>query len=414
MMHTPKQKRVFERYWHMNPDILHVDFSHDLLGVVVIPVLNDYDIFRTIDSLSSCIFSKGTIGVVIVVNHSEKAASELKRANILLAQQIRDYILPRQNERMEFHIIEAFDLPAKTAGVGLARKLGMDAAAHWLCTHDSGGMPIFSLDADTCVAVNYIDVVCQYFANYPVAGVSITYEHRLAECEKDHFLSMVKYELYLRYYQIALSYCGHPHAYPCLGSAFVVRAEDYVAEGGMNKKQAGEDFYFIQKLISTGRYAWLKNTRVYPSPRISVRTPFGTGRSVLEITEMGAYPVYSWRSFEELKFFLGDIITLYKCDMHRCKKYIDRQFPSVRQYMSEMNMADIIMEVNANCASGSQFVNRFFDRFNAFRVLRYMNEMHDRFYIRQEISEAADDMFLALGYPVQDTDIDRLEFLRNL
>ena len=65
--------------------------------------------------------------------------------------------------------------------------------------------------------------------------------------------AIMKYELYLRYYRLALEYTGHPHAYHCIGSAFAVRTLDYVAQGGMNKRQAGEDFYFLQKLIATGR-----------------------------------------------------------------------------------------------------------------------------------------------------------------
>ena len=123
--------------------------------------------------------------------------------------------------------------------------------------------------------------------------------------------AMVKYELYLRYYQEALAYIGHPHAFHCIGSAFAVRASDYVAQGGMNKRQAGEDFYFLQKLISTGRYACLNATRVYPSARFSTRTPFGTGQAVRQIVEDGGYfPVYHWGAFRDLKYFFQGIANL--------------------------------------------------------------------------------------------------------
>ena len=69
------------------------------------------------------------------------------------------------------------------------------------------------------------------FRKHKVAGVSIAYEHRL-EGEKEKREAMVKYELYLRYYQQALKYAGHPYAYTCIGSAFAVRACDYVAQEG--------------------------------------------------------------------------------------------------------------------------------------------------------------------------------------
>ncbi len=36
---------------------------------------------------------------------------------------------------------------------------------------------------------------------------------------------------------------------PYVGSALAVKALQYVKAGGMNRKQAGEDFYFVQKLV---------------------------------------------------------------------------------------------------------------------------------------------------------------------
>lgn len=127
--------------------------------------------------------------------------------------------------------------------------------------------------------------------------------------------AIMKYELYLRYYRLALEYTGHPHAYHCIGSAFAVRTLDYVAQGGMNKRQAGEDFYFLQKLIATGRYATLQSTQVYPSPRFSGRTPFGTGQAVRQIVqESGHFRVYHPQAFRDLKCFFQGISTLYKVD----------------------------------------------------------------------------------------------------
>ena len=100
-----------------------------------------------------------------------------------------------------------------------------------------------------------------------MAGVSIAYAHRLEEADMTVQAreAIMKYELYLRYYRLALEYTGHPHAYHCIGSAFAVRTLDYVAQGGMNKRQAGEDFYFLQKLISAKTaipFIWDKKSRI--------------------------------------------------------------------------------------------------------------------------------------------------------
>ena len=53
--------------------------------------------------------------------------------------------------------MEAFDLPAKFAGVGLARKIAMDAAVFYLYRSGKERAPLISLDADTLVAPNYLD-----------------------------------------------------------------------------------------------------------------------------------------------------------------------------------------------------------------------------------------------------------------
>jgi hypothetical protein len=48
----------------------------------------------------------------------------------------------------------------------------------------------------------------------------------------------------------------------------------------MNRRTAGEDFYFLQQLAKTSGVARLTGTTVFPSSRPSGRVPFGTGRAV--------------------------------------------------------------------------------------------------------------------------------------
>ena len=43
-------------------------------------------------------------------------------------------------------------------------------------------------------------------------------------------------------------FVGYPDSIYTIGSAFAVRAEAYMKQGGMNRRQAGEDFYFLYKL----------------------------------------------------------------------------------------------------------------------------------------------------------------------
>ena len=111
-------------------------------------------------------------------------------------------------------------------------------------------------------------------------AASIYFEHDLNDTvgiEKEHIIA---YELHLRYLIHAQRFCGHPFAYHTVGSSMAVRRQAYMQQGGMNTRQAGEDFYFLQKFIETGKLFEIKSTVVYPQARISLRVPFGTGKAM--------------------------------------------------------------------------------------------------------------------------------------
>ena len=409
--------KIFKRYFERNPICCSVDFSNQPKAIVIIPVLDDKDIFETIDSLKACSCQEGRVGVIVVVNHGEDASPLVKQANEELAKELKVRYCEGQMEieNVNVKVIEAFDISPKWAGVGMARKLAMDAAAFFFYKQNMPECPILSLDADTLVEENYLDVVIRYFRENAVAGVSIAYAHRYESCPEEMADAIIKYELYLRYYQLALAYVGHPHAYHCIGSAFAVRAVDYVAQGGMNKRQAGEDFYFLQKLIATGRYATLDSTCVYPSARFSTRTPFGTGQTVRQIVEeCGVYRVYHFAAFRDLKCFFEGLSTLYQASQKVCESYFAAQTDELQAFLADINGLDLVRDANANSASQLQFVKRFFIHFNAFRVLKYLNFVHERSYQKVDIKVAVQDLFKALELPDQKDNQACLACLRHV
>lgn len=392
-------------------------FPEDLAIIVIIPVFDDQDIFCTLESLSASRLSEGGVGVLVVVNHSEVCENEVKTRNCLLAKELKTWVRNKNVPGIWFEIVEAFELPSKSAGVGLARKIAMDRAACYFHQIGYPERPIASLDADTLVDADYLDEIIRFFHKNPVAGISIAYAHRLYDGECTEFVrdAIVKYELYLRYYQQALLYAGHPYAFTCIGSAFAVRASDYVEQGGMNKRQAGEDFYFLQKLISTGRFSHLSSIRVYPSARLSTRTPFGTGQAVRQIMEgQGEYLTYHFEAFRGLRTFFGGIVGLYKSDSAELENYIRLQTPALQSFLLQVDAVGMIVEINANCASEKQFVKRFFDKFNAFRVLKYLNYAHSDFYLKTDILQAVHSLLMELGLSPSADPIENLELMRRL
>ena len=68
-----------------------------------------------------------------------------------------------------------------------------------------------------------------------------------------------------------------------------------------------------------------------------------------------------------------------------------------------MNGIAVLAEINANCASVEQFMKRFFDNFNAFRVLKYLNFVHESCYSKIDILSAANKLLAELNLPVAES-----------
>ena len=139
------------------------------------------------------------------------------------------------------------------------------------------------------------------------SACSIYFEHPLSgnNYPEAIYKYITLYELHLRYYFQGLAYSGFPYVFHTVGSAIAVKALPYVKAGGMNRRQAGEDFYFIQKLVPAGGYFNLNSTTVYPSPRASSRVPFGTGASIgkLDAGNSSTLLTYNMLAFKELRVF---------------------------------------------------------------------------------------------------------------
>ena len=95
------------------------------------------------------------------------------------------------------------------------------------------------------------------------------------------------------------------------------------------------------------------------------------------------------------------------------QNYFEVQAPGIQQFLMEISGIELIGEANANSASSMQFLRRFFDHFNAFRVLKYLNYVHDSFYQKIEITEAVKALFEELRYPYTGLLDQELDFLRG-
>lgn len=382
---------------YINRNIVYPPFIEEApastLGmVVVIPCYDEPEIRTTLESLKSCQPPNCQLEVLVVINHSELSSPEVVAQNAQTAQQLHDWKEENRPCFFQLHVIQAPPFRKKHAGAGLARKTGMDEAIRRFTAIDFPDGVIVSLDADTNVDQNYFCELEQHFQSFPKqVGATIRFKHRTEELDDErHRQGMGLYEDYLHYYKQAMAYTGFPHAIYTIGSAFAVRALPYVKQGGMNRKQAGEDFYFLHKLTQVGEIGEITTTCVYPSARISHRVPFGTGpvlKKWLE-GEEALRETYNFQAFDDLKQLFDLLEELYQSSSEDCPGLLAKLPGAVRSFLQADNFEAILMEIKENSARFDSFQKRFFLNFNAFKILKYLNFVHPAFFEMQELGEA--------------------------
>ena len=196
-------------------------------------------------------------------------------------------------------------MPAKTGGVGFARKIGMDLGLELFNYNSTQKKILISLDADCLVSENYLQTIVEDFNNKKLHAAVVNFEHILPT-DKNQKAAIINYEIFLRYYILGLNYAESHYTHLSVGSTIVCDAESYVKVGGMNKRKAGEDFYFLEKLAKIDKIQKVADATVFPSARISNRVPFGTGPRIKRFltTATDEYLLYSPKSFEILREWL--------------------------------------------------------------------------------------------------------------
>ena len=342
--------------------------------IVVIPCFNEPDILSSLESIYKCNRDGICLEIIVVINFGEQCSSDVKEYNRVSFQNIEAWAVAHKESGFSCYAMLAPDLPLKFAGVGLARKIGMDEAVSRFNTLGKENGIICGFDADAKVESNYLKVISKHFAIYPkTPGASIYFEHPTEEIEDSRMRSgIIQYETHLRYLVQAIRFTGFPNSYHTVGSSFAVRAGAYVKQGGMNRFKAGEDFYFLNKIISLGSYSEINDTTVFPQARISNRVPFGTGASMTKWmeTDQTDFLTYQYASFLPLKNLFENISLIYN------QKSIPEAMltdTALRQFLHENEVEKVIAQIYDNSGTFQSFQKRFFNWFDAFKIVKYLN-----------------------------------------
>jgi len=357
--------------------------------IVIIPCFKEPDILQTLESLNQCDLPNFNVEVIVLINHSEVEAEDIKRINQNTKEEVKSWIVENQNQYVKYYVVGPVELRKKWAGAGLARKKGMDEAVRRFNSLEKPDGILVSLDADTLVKKNYLTEIENHFRdNQKHVGATILFEHQKEGLPKKQLQGIIFYEKFLEYYKNALEFTGYPFSLFTVGSAFAVTAEAYVKRGGMNRRQAGEDFYFLQNLVQLGVVGEIKTTKVYPSARLSDRVPFGTG-PILKRWMKGEEDLtltYNLDAFSDLKQLFEIKEEFFKTDERRFGNILRRLPEPVQQFLNEDKFWYELADLNKNCASLRSFQNRFFQKFNAFKILKFLNFAHEHFYQKVDLN----------------------------
>ncbi|WMN11074.1 glycosyltransferase [Marivirga salinae] len=391
----------FERYAY--PDrFIDEPIKRGTFVNVVIPVYKEENLIPTLTSLVACKETNYPVEIILVVNHPENVEQEVKNQSQKTVEEIEGFVNQNPSE-LTFHIIKAFDLPAKKAGVGLARKIGMDEAAYRFNSINQNGV-ILCFDADSQCLPNYLQEIEKHFLNnINCTGVSVHYEHPLYLDNGEINEAIILYELHLRYYIQALKYTGYPFAFHTIGSSMAVRSSVYQKQGGMNQRKAGEDFYFLHKIIPLGNFHTISTTKVIPSSRLSDRVPFGTGRAMQEHQSQSKdlNLSYDFESFRLIKELLKEIDN---------ESFIDNIPKVILEFLKDSGLQIELEKIKSQSKNKEHFRDRFFEWFNGFKMLKLVHYLRDNYCSEKGLVVHSRKLLKEIGFQ-QNGDLEALELL---
>ncbi len=380
--------------------------------VVVIPAHAEKNmLFSTLASLAqNSLSSLRNSFVLCVINNKKSSSCEVKNNNqqtlkyldILVSGKDPEQLNLDQGLKNEFKFIteaglrigyidassEGYEIPDNEGGVGMARKIGMDMALSLLAKSSSWKKLILCLDADTLVQSNYLETIKDYFTK-KVKTAIVAYEHQEAENDEGR-AAIYCYEIFLRYWILGLKYAKSPYAYHSIGSTIICSVDAYLAVRGMNRREAGEDFYFLNKLAKIGKINYIKETCVYPSSRASFRVPFGTGKRIQRFLthEQEEYILYDPQIFEILAKWLQ---LMEEAVLDGEKDILIRAgsiHPSLLSFLTDCRFGEAWVRIRRNVKSRDKLINHFHCWFDSFKTLKLINYLTREFYPPVNMFEA--------------------------
>ena len=184
----------------------------------------------------------------------------------------------------------------------------------------------------------------------------------------------------------------------------------------MNRRLAGEDFYFLQQIHKTSGVVQLTGTIVHPSPRSSHRVPFGTGRAVGDMLAKGEQRLLFYQPivFSILEEWLTCVAENPEADAFDLLNYTARISPVLHDFLEQADFRASWENLKKNNCESAKLMEAFHGWFDAFRTMRLVHVLSDKAYPRCAPDEAVAPLLERVGLVSPDTVRGKLELLRRL
>ncbi len=308
----------------------------------------------------------------LVINQRRNAKPEYKEKNQILLKDFEADEKPFQIIQDPFLTIVILNWTSphlefnEKEGVGLARKIGCDFLT--LLTHKKilKTKWLSTTDADSRVALDYFaDENESDDENIPLK--LMPYKHVF---EHENGAPLLDYDLWLRYYTLALRKTGSPFAFSCLGSTLKISPLAYAKVRGFPNRLAAEDFHLASKLSKIGSVYHSKLSALTLIDRASDRVPFGTGVGTAKIRNAS-------KENERLKFIHPDCFHLLERFENECRDILGSdtfRLPDIPPCIEkELKLTSLVKTAYETRTSFKNRMLHFYSTFDALKTLRFIH-----------------------------------------
>jgi hypothetical protein len=393
------RRKYLERY--AEPEARLAAGVGESYGAALIVPLRREDVGFLENLSPACSAAPERILVIAVVNATGDADPLVHQQNIRLLRELNERLLPRRilpaiegsPVRATLGRSSAFDVLLidrasagrclqNGEGVGVARRIGVDVAFALYERGQLGSPWLCCSDADAELPGDYFSCLARVGAASPEGvrrvGLTLPFWHTPSgDAAIDR--ATIEYEISLRYYALGLASAGSPYCYQSMGSSLCVLADAYAEVRGFPRRDAGEDFYLLDKLAKIGSVHRPPMSPIRIWSRVSDRVPFGTGRRVRDLIDGEEIRLYQPRCFELLGVVLWALrraVAARSEDLLQttlAAKLDAGSVGAVSTVLEELNVFEALREILGASPDARVRERRLFTWFDALRTLRFVH-----------------------------------------